>query len=702
VLIVLFVCGSCTNSSRNHYRGWEAYAGGKDGIRYSSNDQINQNNVKQLRVAWSYQTPDSGQMQCNPIVIDGTLYGVTASSKMFAVDAATGRQKWIFDPTAAKPGAVDGIFVHANRGVAYWEDRNKHEKRILYSAGPWLFSIDAEAGQPDLQFGDSGSIDMKDDLDRQFSEKGFIKNTSPGIIYKDLLILGSSVAESADALPGHIRAFDVRTGKRRWIFHTIPHPGEHGYETWKDKDAWKSTGGANSWGGMSLDEKRGIVYVSTGSAAPDFYGARRKGQDLFANCVIALEAATGKYLWHSQAIHHDLWDWDLPANANLVTVTHDGKRTEAVAQITKHGYIFLFDRETGKPLFPVEEKPVAESAVPGEEAWPTQPVPALPEAFARQRFTEEDLSDLNKESHQYLLEKYRSIRNHSMFDPPAKEGSIVFPGFDGGGEWSGSAFDPETGVLYVNSKELPSVATIIESGRSSVAESVPATGHDIYNANCIGCHGASLQGNGSTYPSLVNIGKRYSSRELRRLIQSGRNMMPSFNHLPDDNLSTLIEFLLRVKKEKAHVVADSLTTDRSYTINGYEKFVDRDGYPGIKPPWGALNAVDLNTGKLLWKVPLGEVAELIKKGIPPTGTENYGGPVVTRGGLVFIAATPDSKIRAFDKSTGKILWEASLPFPGYATPCTYFLDGKQYVVIACGGQKLGSPAGDRYVAFAIP
>lgn len=737
VLSSLAACNDVTTSSRSikpDYSGWSTYAGSKDGIRYSSNDQVTPVNVAQLKVAWTFSTNDKdtgnrSQNQCNPIIVDGILYGTSPRLKLFALNAATGEPKWIFDPSSEDSFASKDPFAYykISRGTVYWQDDSGVDKRIFYSAGAKTYCINAIDGKPVRSFGKNGFIDLSENLGRDpASFNTFVSGTTPGIIFKDLLIMGMRVAESADAAPGHIRAFDVRTGQLRWIFHTIPQPGEVGYDSWPDKEAWKKVGGANNWAGLSLDEQRGIVYVPTGSVAGDFYGGFRKGTNLFGNSLIALEAASGKYLWHFQVVHHDLWDRDLAANPNLVTLHKDGKTIDAVAQITKHGYIFLFDRVSGKPLFPIEEKPVPQSALPGEEPWPTQPIPSLPEPFARHKFELEDVSDLTPETHKEMVKKYKQVKHLTPFTPPSKEGSWIFPGFDGGGEWGGAAVDPESGILYVNSSELPWALTMIDVPKKEGDRSVKALGKSVYNKYCLSCHGPELKGNGSSYPSLLDIHKKYTEEQARKIIENGKNMMPAFSQIPESEKGPLITFLLNLEqkgsgtKKKAGVMAASMPKEPGggeadhlpsmksildeipYTMTGYNRFLDKNGYPGIKPPWGTLNAVDLNSGKLLWKVPLGEYPELTKKGIPPTGTENYGGPLVTKGGLIFIAASKDAKFRAFDKKNGNILWEAQLPVPGYATPATYVVNGCQYIVIACGGGKIGSKSGDQYIAFALP
>lgn len=715
---------SCKNEIEYTYREpdystWNNYAGTKDGMRYSSDTTINKSNVDQLTVAWKYSTNDKdnngrSQNQCNPIIIDGILYATSPKSKLFALNAATGKELWTFDPSATSSENTDqNPGFNVIRGVVYWESLNKKDKRIFYSSGSTTFCVDAQTGKLIPSFGNDGKLDLTLDLDRDPSSfNPYIAGTTPGIIYKDLLILPMRVVESADAAPGHIRAYDVKTGKLQWIFHTIPHPGEFGYDTWPDKEAYKKLGGANNWAGMSLDEKRGIVYIPTGSVASDFYGGIRKGQNLFANSLIALSAQTGKYLWHYQTVHHDLWDRDLPANPNLVTLYKDGEEIDAVAQITKHGYIFIFDRETGKPIYPIEEQTVPQNALPGEEPWPTQPIPTLPEPFARQRFNVSDLNDLDPKTYPKLLEKFKNVKYHTMFAPPSKESSFIFPGYDGGGEWGGAAVDPESQVMYVNGSEIPWILTMIDVPKKiGNTNSLKSIGQGVYNKYCVACHGIERKGNSPAFPSLIDIHKKYSKEEISTLLKSGRNMMPSFVQMTDQEKEPLLAFILDTEeKEPTGISANnnvpaklenSILDEVPYLMTGYNKFTDENGYPGIKPPWGSLNAINLNTGKLLWKVPLGEYPKLKAKGIPTTGTENYGGPVVTKGGLIFIAATLDSKIRAFDKYTGQVLWEHDLPVPGYATPALYELNGKQYIVIACGGGKLGSDSGDEYLSFTL-
>jgi len=686
------------------YDEWLVYQGDHGSTHYSELDRMSKDNVHQLQVAWVYHTRDGGEdgrteIQCNPIVVDGVLYATSPRLKVFAVNAATGEEIWRFDPFAEEKTHLQG----QSRGVAYWEDGE--DKRILFTAGPRLLSLNAKIGTLDSAFGNNGVVRLDEGLDRD-PDGLQVKATTPGTIYKNLIILGSSVSESPGAAPGHIRAFDVRTGERAWIFRTIPYPGEFGYETWP-KDAWNRIGGANSWSGITLDKERGMIFVPTGSPAFDFYGGDRWGENLFGNCLIALNAQTGQRIWHFQIVHHDLWDRDLPSTPNLVTATHNGKRIDAVAQITKSGHVFLFDRDSGVPLFPIEERRVPPSDLRGEQAWPTQPFPVKPRPFARQEFAEEDASDISPMSRAYVVDRLKQVRSGGQFVPPSLEGTLVFPGFDGGGQWGGAAFDPATSILYVNSSEMPWIHTMVdlESGRNSAVSSL---GRNTYMVHCASCHGVDRTGDGKNrYPPLINLEARYSQSAVFEVMQSGKGEMPAFPTISDEKKKALVEYLFdsdvqHQSRFETRSVVDKPLPEIPYSFTGFHRFLDPDGYPAVKPPWGTLNAVNLNTGEIEWQVPLGEFPELTARGIPRTGTENYGGPVVTAGGLIFIGATKDEKFRAFDKKTGKILWETRLPAGGYATPCTYEVEGRQYVVIAAGGGKMGTKSGDAYVAFALP
>ena len=710
-VLLLFSCGT----PQKEYTTWEVYNGTKEGMKYSSLTQVDTSNVNQLQVAWTYNTGDAdtlngSQIQCNPIIVDGVLYGVGPQMKLFAIDALTGKEKWVFDANAKTRHDGNRRAFHNminSRGVAYWTD-GKEDKRIFFTAGSNTFAIDANTGDPIKTFADNGSIDLHNDLGRDVKDL-FVVNTSPGVIYKNLIILGTRVDEAPPSAPGHIRAYDVVTGKLQWIFHTIPQPGEFGYETWEDKEAWKHIGAANTWSGFSLDEKRGILFAPTGSAAYDFYGGKRKGSNLFANCLLALDAATGKRIWHFQFMHHDLWDKDLPTPPALITLTKDGKQIDAVAQTTKNGMVYVFERETGKPIFDIDEVPVdTVSYLVGEKVWTTQPIPRKPAPFVRQTITENDVNPYLSDSVQAQLKRdLKSYRHGNMFLPPGTTPSIILPGYDGGGEWGGPAFDPQTGILYVNANEMAWIMKMNENKMEQPKkESWLQAGQRLYSQSCLVCHGADRKGTGNN-PTLINIKSKYKPEEFIGLITNGRRMMPAFKQLREEEINALASFILEIKTDqnqefKAGLAKIDTVNFMPYKMAGYTKFLSPDGYPAISPPWGTLSAINLNTGEFVWKTTLGEYEELKARGVPPTGTENYGGPVVTAGGLVFIAASSDNKFRAFNKATGKIVWEYQLPASGFATPAVYELNGKQYIVIACGGGKLRTKSGDAYVAFALP
>ena len=689
---------------------WREYLGGPDRNHYSPLTQINAANVKQLKMVWEYHTLDSGQIQCNPIIVDGTLYGMTASTQPFAVDAATGQEKW-------RKQKEKDISLSSSRGLVYWEEGS--DKRILYTKGPWLYALNATNGKEISSFGDSGRTSLKAGLGATAKDKMVISNT-PGTVYGNLIIMPLRVSEGNDAPLGHIQAFNIKTGKLAWVFHTIPLPGEYGYETWP-KEVYKNTlvGAANNWSGMSVDRARGILFVPTGSAAFDFYGGNRKGANLFANCLLALDAKTGKRLWHYQLVHHDILDRDPPAPPNLLTITRNGKKIDVVAQVTKQGFVFVFDRVTGTPIYPIEERRVPVSDVPGEKSWPTQPFPTKPAPYARQTLTEADINPLS-ESHDSLVALFRKSQYGGPFTPLSKSGTIIFPGLDGGAEWGGTAADPE-GTVYINSNEMAWLIAVGETATEAQMAGMSA-GNRLYTTNCISCHGSERKGNpASGYPTLIGIGSRRTRDYISNIITNGKGMMPGFPKLDDKQKKGLVAFLLgeerseiglakiqgpaKAKSKTASTATSSVKKTSpvySYKISGYSKFLDKNGLPAVSPPWGTLNAIDLNTGEYKWKIPYGEYPALQAKGVPQTGSESYGGPVVTASGLLFIAGTKDKKFRVYDKTNGQVLWETELPAAGFATPSTYQVNGKQYVVIACGGTKLGAQAGDSYVAFALP
>lgn len=712
ILLVGAACGT-GNSSRSPGMGagqdWRAYLGDAGSTHYSTLTQITTDNVAQLKVAWTFDAagtpvdgdPSSqarGDFQTNNLIVDGVLFTASPSRQVIALDAATGKERWRFDPRTEREDAVG----NRQRGLAYWAEGE--DRRIFTSAGTWLYALDAGTGRPVRTFGDNGSIHLGRGLGLRGTPS--VRLNTPGVVYKDLLIVGGLIPEN---VAGAIRAFDVRTGELKWTFRTIPRPGEYGYETWP-ADAWKTAGGASDWSGHSVDAARGIVYISTETAGPDFWGGDRYGENLFANAVVALDANTGTRLWHFQIVHHDLWDLDLPAPPTLLTVTHEGKRIDAVAQGTKHGLLFAFDRVTGTPLWPVHERPTTPSRIPGVKVWPTQPVPEKPAPLMRQRYTADDLSTISPMAQLLTKERFARSGNAGAMPPPSLDETILFPGPDGGFEWGGAAADPE-GVLYANVNEIPWFYRMIPTRGPDGAPL--SLGHRQYLVHCAACHGADRTGDvRGGMPALNALGGPKTPEYVHKVMVQGGGRMPPFDRLGARQRNAIVGYLFGTEPAPdtrgnggsgapAGAARDE-QTEPPYAFGGFQRWFDREGYPAIKPPWGTLNAVDMNTGALLWKVPLGEYPELTARGIPPTGTENYGGPVVTAGGLIFIGATADETFRAFDKKTGKVLWQARLPFSGNATPSTYMANGKQYVVISAGGGKSNRPAGSTLVAFALP
>ena len=664
---------------------WATYGGAPENDHYSPLAQINRRNVKQLTVAWSFDTGEEGGLQTSPLEVEGVLYGITPTQKIFALDAITGKLLWKFD------SGIRG--TQPDRGLSYWADGK--EKRLLVGVMNYVYALDAATGAPITSFGKSGRIDLREDLGRDPSSLS-IYLTSPGVIYKDLLIVGGREPETLPAPPGDIRAYDVRSGRLRWSFHTIPRPGEFGYDTWP-REAWKSSGAANNWTGMSLDPKRGIVYVPTGSAAMDFYGGDRLGDNLFADCLLALNAETGERIWHFQEVRHDIWDRDLPSPPVLLTVKRNGKPVDAIAQTTKQGVVYLFDRTKGTPLFPVEYRKFPASTVPGESAATEQPFPVKPAPFSRQRLSEDGLTMRTPEVHQWALGQFRKFISAGQFVPfSVGKDTVVFPGFDGGAEWGGPAVDRETGVLYVNANDVAWTGALTENtGEGSV--------RSIYLTQCGVCHGEKMEGSPPEMPSLIGAVDRNTPAEVTSVIRNGKGRMQGFPNLTDEQVFALVNYI-STGESKELISSGPSPASMKYRFTGYHKFLDPEGYPAVAPPWGTLTAINLNTGEHGWQIPLGEYPELAAKGQDKTGTENYGGPVVTAGGLVFIGASNfDKKFRAFDKATGNLLWETKLPFSGNATPITYEVNGRQFVVIAAGGGKdPRSGSGGVYVAFALP
>jgi quinoprotein glucose dehydrogenase len=703
VFLIIIACGpvqkeeqaSHTVDPYDNFTDWAIYRGDKKATQFSEMAQVHAGNVHRLEKAWEFHTgdPNGPSMYSNPIIIDGLLYFTTPKLDAVAIDAKTGEEAWVFDPTPHNDNKK--VFRGRNRGVTYWE--GEAGKRIFHFVNNRVFALDAGTGQLIESFGEKGSIDLRKHLPVE-SETASIEVTTPGIVYEDYLIVTSRVPEEYNSTPGDIRAFDAVTGEFRWIFHTIPQEGEYGYDTWEWVEG-ERYGGANPWGGFSLDEERGWVFFATGSPANDYYGGFRKGMNLFGNCVVALNARTGERIWHYQTVHHDIWDYDNPPAPMLLTINHKGEKRDVVVQFTKMGLTFVLDRESGEPVFPVVEMPVPASTVPGEEAWPTQPFPLRPPPLVRLTMHEADLSQITPDTHKEVLETFRKYESGFLYTPPSTAGIITTPSHQGGVEWGGGAYNPYLNVVFINANEAPSINTLhlFYDTEGEEEEGPLAKGALVYQKNCTSCHGAEREGNPPTYPALKEVSMEEA--EIRELLATGKGIMPAFQQLTWREVNDLVAFL---QVDSSEVKAKSGTGIRRYSVSN-PFFTDSHGAPAISPPWGTLNAVDLVEGEILWKVPLGEYPELAAKGITGTGAKNFGGPVTTSGGIVFISGTPDEMIRAFSSHNGELLWEYKLPAAGYATPSVYMIDGKQYIVIAAGGGgKNATPYGDSIVAFALP
>jgi len=702
------------------HSSWRDYAGASDATQYSALAQINRANVGRLQMAWSYPTGDGNKYLFNPIVVDKTMYVLAHNNSIVALDAATGEQLWIHPP-APKTTLI------TNRGINYWENADRSDRRLLFAADNFLQEIDARTGKSILDFGENGRVDLRENLGRKPESLTLVQSTTPGRVFEDLLILGSATNEEYESGPGDIRAYDVRSGRLVWTFHTVPHPGEFGYDTWP-KDAWKTVGGANAWSGLSVDAKRGMVFIPTASPKYNFYGADRKGANLFGDCLIALNARTGKLIWYFQMVHHDIWDYDNGTAPMLLTVRHNGKMVDAVAQAGKEGFVWVFDRQTGEPLWPIEERAVPRSDMPGEVTWPTQPFPLKPPPFARQSFTANDLSPfLEPEEREQLRKEMEGARNQGLFTPPGLTDTVEMPGNNGGANFQGAAVDPEHGTLFVVSKDLPSMLKL----ELNAVEQVPAgsspeeKGRAVFQSNCRLCHGADLAGHPPAVPSLVDAGSRETADQLRAVVTRGRGPMPAFPGLSDAALDSLWAYVSHPERAPESAPAENGSAAKSGISSDAppEKLRYRSsfgfmftgsGLPVIAPPWTTLTAYDLNAGTIAWQVPLGEVPELAAQGFKNTGSHfPKVGPVVTAGGLIF-TGTRDRKVRALDSATGRVLWEAEVAAALEGMPAVYQIDGREYVAFCAAAQATththnlpGQPASQApipgaYVVFALP
>jgi quinoprotein glucose dehydrogenase len=663
---------------RETYLTWHRSHGDNGGTRYSALDQINRQNVTNLQVAWVYHSRDgSNNIQCNPIIADGVMFAPTPGRFMVAVNATNGKELWRFRPNG-RP---------AFRGLIYWPGLAQTEapakERIFFCAGKYLYALDPKTGRPIESFGEGGQVLLPGRIDGEFGAA----TAAPAIFERTIVVPGFAK---------DVWAFDTVTGKQLWTFHTVPQPGEFGYDTWDRTEDYA----ANCWAGMAMDEVRGIAFITTGSPKPNFIGVSHRGDNLFANCLVAIDARTGRRLWHFQEVRHDIWDLDISAPPNLATILRGGRRVDVVAAVTKLGNTLLLDRVSGKPIFPFRLRRAPASDLPGEQTAPYQPDLELPEPFCKQEYTAEDLTDRTDEAADYALTRFKSAQ-HGWFKPCSEGRPNLFFNIDGGAEWTGACADPETGRLYVTANHMGWIISLFRNDDppfDPFAKKTP--GQVIFEANCAQCHRTNLLGIGVA-PPLRGLRHRLAFEAVTNQILTGKNGMPAFSQLNESEVGAVADYLLLRDRP---LPPEAAPPERpQYNTSGYPKFYDQDGYPANKPPWGTLNCIDLNTGKLAWKVPLGEYPELSKEGVPKTGTENYGGAIVTAGGLVFCSGTRDHRIYAFDKVTGAELWSAPLPWVGNAPPATYQVNGRQFVVIAAtGGNKLGTPYGDAYVAFALP
>lgn len=707
LVFVLTACSStapesATGDRTPDYSSWAEYAGSADSAQYSSLDQINRSNVDQLEVAWSYPTGDGARYFFAPLVVDRTAYLLAKDNSIVAVDAVTGEQQWVY------PAAPDLVAI-TNRGINYWENEDRSDRRLLLAADHDLIAINAETGKGIDSFGIGGRVNLKEGLGRDPESFRLVQSHSPGRVFENLILLGSATNEGYGSAPGDIRAYDIVTGEHVWSFHTIPHPGEYGYETWPP-DAWKTVGGANVWTEMTLDAERGILYAPVASAKYNFYGADRAGMNLFSNSLVALDARSGERIWHFQFVHHDIWDYDPATAPKLLTVEHDGEPVDVVAQATKQGFLYVFDRETGEPLWPIEERPVPQGTeMPRETLWPTQPFPTKPAPFARQSISPEDVNPyLPQDEQERYRQAFREARNEGLFTPPGRGPTLQMPGNNGGSNWGGAAVDPRTGWIYVVSKDHPAMLELEADGEQRVPppDEPELRARYLYDVHCHACHTVGDDENTRALSSLVGVGEAMNAAQLAAVIRQGVGPMPGFGSLPDSDVALLVGFLQEPTPAPADSPERGQLADAARFTTGFGLMRGSNGLSPISPPWTTLTAYDLNVGEIEWRIPLGDVPFLAERGITGTGSSyQKTGPVATAGGIIF-AGTRDKKVRAFDSSTGDVLWEYALDAAVEGIPAVYEVDGRQHLLFCAAGQAGLTPATAEeirgaYVAFAL-
>jgi len=705
------------------YSTWRSYEGGIDSAQYSALKQIDRSNVAQLKQVWFYPAGNNGfRYGSNPIVIDNMMFVIGRDNNIVALDAATGSEIWVYD--TQKPRNI------SHRGLSYWESKDRSDRRLIFSTDNVLHEVDAKTGKLIPAFGKDGGVDLREGLGRVPNSIRQIQSGTPGRVFENLLILGSATGEEYESPPGDLRAFDILTGKLVWQFHTVPHPGDLGYDTWPP-NAWKYIGGTNTWGEITIDAKRGIAYFPLGSPTYDFYGADRVGADLFSDCLLALDARTGKYLWHYQTTHHDLWDYDLMTAPKLLTITHEGKKVDVVVQAGKNGFVYVFDRVTGKPIWPIVERPVPQSDVPGEKSWPTQPIPTVVPPFARQKFTADEVDPYiaDPKEREKIKELVAASRNEGIYTPPSLGNTMEMPGNNGGSNWGTGAVDPTDAMFYIQAKEAPSMLKLEgRPPRRQMTGTPEAQGHVLYLQYCQACHMESRAGQPPAIPSLVNVVSRTSADHVHNAIHDGLAPMPAFPDLGDEDISNVIAYLKDPGKGDVppeiltRMMAPAPSTksklgpggQRYWTGYGYMN--STEGLPAIGPPWSTLTAYDMDKGNIKWRIPLGEVSALTAKGIHGTGSYwPRGGPVVTAGGLIIVPTKSDNKLHIYDKDTGKQIAEIEVAAGPEGIPAVYEVAGREYVAISArpaveapgDSQPLGSPAPavastQGYYVFALP